>query len=265
MSIAETPDMYHRNADESRYMKWRERATVSRLRFALHASLFIVVGLLFIIVGAFIGQVLEKMNYPFWWKFGLSIPLPLLGATILAQIMPLMVSRVGKYKVEFERIAADAEYLAGEVALLARWCRWRGPINNVHKERTDDIMRNFCEGAREIDILTPNLKDVAENVLESISRCRPARVRMMSLHPECSAMYRRWNDMGKEERQDFPTPRHYSENIRQGLDAIQNKRQEFFDNRSAKKKSGSIGYQELEICGTSAMENGRSGLILPFQ
>jgi hypothetical protein len=179
----------------------------------LRPWILIVAGLILITLGALIGRIIEGIDektLPGWWKYIISIFLPLIGATILSLVLPLVLSRqacidcIVRHKVEDDR-----------------WCRWLGPISGVFARRDETILTHFFEGAHEIDILTPNLKEIVDKAKENLKNNRNAKVRMMSLHPECTAVYRRSNDMGTHVL-DIKNRKEYSSFIRRALNDLQN-------------------------------------------
>jgi len=224
--------------EDSQFKKWRDAMNVSRLRFYVVSLIFIILGLLFVFAGALTEPIINNVFKSAIWATNLfSIVLPLTGVTILGIIIPQLISRMGKYKSEFDRMRADSEYIAGEVLQKfkmtsfdylvmkktenERWCRWRGPISNVFPKRKKDILEEFFKGAKEIDILTPNLWEVFNHAIDSLMNPH-AQVRMMSLHPECSAVYRRFNYMGPSE--EIKSRADYSDKIRDALEGLHKKR-----------------------------------------
>lgn len=212
--------------EHERRRKWLEKVKESQAHFWLQVAAFTVVSLALIIVGVVIGELLDSTDYSFWVKYLASMVPLLIGAAILARVLPLVMSRIGKFSVDFGKMKADAEYFADEVpksirteclgcAILEeikeqRWCRWRGPISQVTERRDETFLSRFFDGATEIDILTPNLDEVVRNTVASLKRNVGAKVRAMSLHPQCSATYRRFNDMGRKalglrNRQEYST------------------------------------------------------------
>ncbi|UCH95175.1 MAG: hypothetical protein JSV88_33705 [Candidatus Aminicenantes bacterium] len=214
---------------------------VSRLRFYVVSLIFIILGLSLVFAGALTEPIIKNVFKSANWAINLfSIVLPLTGVTILGIFIPQLASRMGKYKSEFNRMKADAEYIAEEVSeefkteyfdywLMKkneknRWCRWRGPISNVFSKREKDVLEELFKDAKEIkeiDILTPNLWEIYNYLLENPINPN-AKVRMMSLHPECSAVYRRFNDMGESD--EIGSRDEYSNIIRKALEGLHKKR-----------------------------------------
>ncbi len=217
--------------DEIQETKWREMTYESRVFFREKALYFAVVGLILIIVGMLFGYWVDTWKIKPGVKITLAFPMPLIGSTILAIAIQSLIEKIGKYKATYKRVKADAMVIADDVSKeiekdicdRAVGCEnghiWHELIEDIHEKRTDLIMENFFKNAKEIDILTPNLSEIFDHSKQSFINNPGVKIRMMSLHPECSAVYRRWNDMGTNERgiKDIRDRKKYSEMIRDGL------------------------------------------------
>lgn len=220
--------------NESLEKKWREMAYESRVFFREKALYFAAAGFILIIVGMFFGYWVDTWNINTGFKITLSFPIPLIGSTILAIVVQSLIEKIGKYKATYKRVKADAMVTAEDVSQRinkdicerALECEdghpWHELIEDIHEKRTDLIMEEFFKDAKEIDILTPNLSEIFDHSIETIIKNPGVKVRMMSLHPECSAVYRRWNDMGTNELgiKDIKDRKKYSGIIRDGLTKI---------------------------------------------
>ncbi|MBI5207107.1 MAG: hypothetical protein HY934_04875 [Candidatus Firestonebacteria bacterium] len=212
----------------------------SKLKSLVFYLLMVIVGVLFFLAGAIVESFVKQNvpSMPEWLKSLLTFPIPLAGVTILSHFVPLAINWRGKPKQEEEKIEREAEKIAEKVKLKleqtcnncmvvenikdnSRWCRWLGPISDVYKTRDTIPLVEFFNGVKEIDILTPNLWEIAENddVMKILQE--NDNVRLMSLHPECSSVYRRYNDMLDEQGRppkDIKDRKDYQRKIRMGLD-----------------------------------------------
>lgn len=171
--------------------------------------IYLCVGIGLILVGLVIDRILSRDIDPSL-KYIFSMIFPVTGATIIAQVLPFFFSKLPCNDCEVKQKISDD-----------RWCRWLGPISKVLPKRSEDFLTEFFKDAKEIDIVTPNLYEVYDRALSTLKKSN-ARIRMMSLHPECSAVYRRFNDMGPSE--GIRSRGIYSSLIREALEELQKER-----------------------------------------
>lgn len=216
--------------EERREREWTDTVRASTDVTAKWTYLLSAVGVFCFLVGAVLGSLIEPTKVNYWLKFMASVVPGIIGAIILSNTIPSLLTRAKLTRAEYLKVKADAQYLAEilaeKVGLSSgvppqRWCRWLGPVHEVYSRRDETYLQRFFSEAREIEILTPNLMEIAEYALKSLADNKNTRVRMMSLHPECSAVYRRYNDMkGMPRELGFDSRKSYSGKIRDALNEL---------------------------------------------